>query len=871
MRPGMWTFLGFLASLGIAACGGIVLEGSDGGGDGAARRDGSGAADGRAGRPVFAPLLEGAVGKVDLLFDIDNSASMGDKQSFLAAAVPDLINRLTSPNCLDDRTRAIVARSTNGICPGGSSIEFPPVSDLHIGVISSSLGPRGVTGPGAVCEPSATTGTFQDGSPAIPDHNDDRGELLNRTPGSGNPAETEGTSAAAGAQHFLDWFPTGPGWAVNDGKSATGGAQQVLSPQATPIASAAALESDFAALVIGVHGFGCGIESQLESWYRFLVQPDPYESIVVVHGQTAAWRGVDRTIIQQRHDFLRPDSIVAIIDLTDENDSEIDVRSFGGQAYKFMNENFQPPRGTSACASDPGSPSCTSCAYDGHSGDPSCRLGPYSEATDWGFYINVRHVHMQEKYGIVPQFPLARYVLGLSSPAVPDRDHEYPPGAQSYQGGTVYAGSPPALMDPQDLHCTNPLFARSLPDGSDLSPSTLCNLSGAGGTRTPSQVFYAHIGGVPHELLQTHPGDGVCPATASPRDCPQKDTLSDSDWATILGAGWRSPPPLAPNPGAYDYAGIDPHMIEDYKPREGVLTLPFPNPGGGGADPINGGDWVTDTVSPEHLLPVDREYACIFPLVDPMSGTPMPRDCANATSGTNPLSYFQCDCELAGLPRSAVPSVCGLTDPSQPYAQFTNDYTTQYYAKAYPTVREIQLARLMGTQGVLSSICPIHTTFSGGPNDPLFGYRPAMTTIIDRLGSSLASRCLPKALPIGAGGDVPCSVLVTLIGQPAGGEATLCDSAQRGLSVPDGALLTSLRKEQHAAWVAAGSLGPDPSSDATCVLHEIPYVKGGSCNSAGSPGWCYVTAPSAGTCAQAIAFAPGAPPPGALLTLACTP
>jgi hypothetical protein len=65
--------------------------------------------------------------------------------------------------------------------------------------------------------------------------------------------------------------------------------------------------------------------------------------------------------------------------------------------------------------------------------------------------------------------------------------------------------------------------------------------------------------------------------------------------------------------------------------------------------------------------------------------------------------------------------------------------TQQDYAKAYPTIREILLAKLLGqtpgaNQGVISSICPIHTV-EAMPGDPLFGYRPAMTTLIDRLKS----------------------------------------------------------------------------------------------------------------------------------------
>src|SRR5687767_8788843 len=42
-----------------------------------------------------------AVDKVDLLFSIDNSASMGDKQAILAAAVPNLVQGLLNPRCVD--------------------------------------------------------------------------------------------------------------------------------------------------------------------------------------------------------------------------------------------------------------------------------------------------------------------------------------------------------------------------------------------------------------------------------------------------------------------------------------------------------------------------------------------------------------------------------------------------------------------------------------------------------------------------------------------------------------------------------------------------------------------------------------------------
>jgi hypothetical protein len=47
----------------------------------------------------------------------------------------------------------------------------------------------------------------------------------------------------------------------------------------------------------------------------------------------------------------------------------------------------------------------------------------------------------------------------------------------------------------------------------------------------------------------------------------------------------------------------------------------------------------------------------------------------------------------------------------------------------------------MGTQGIISSLCPIHTvsvvTPTGGP-DQLYGYRPAINAIVNRLKTPLA-------------------------------------------------------------------------------------------------------------------------------------
>ena len=178
-------------------------------------------------------------------------------------------------------------------------------------------------------------------------------------------------------------------------------------------------------MVTGAGPFGCGIESQLESWYRFLIQPDPYQSISLmgaIGNGTGVWNGVDATILKQRRDFLRPDSILAIVDLSDENDSAIDVRSLGGLGVNWMAGVFQPPNGTSACASNPGSSSCRSCIAPANNAqtDSNCMQKPtYTAINDWGFDMNLRHVHMKAKYGLDPQYPIQRYVTGLTSASVP--------------------------------------------------------------------------------------------------------------------------------------------------------------------------------------------------------------------------------------------------------------------------------------------------------------------------------------------------------------------------------------------------------------------------------------------------------------------
>jgi hypothetical protein len=747
------------------------------------------------------------IDKIDVLFDIDNSASMGDKQDYLKAAIPDLVNRLVNPTCVDAMS-APQSPSVDGVCPSGQKPEFAPVHDLHLGIISSSLGKRG----GDECDPATPAqAPYQN----VLAHDDDGAHLLNRTLtyADGGVSESPLPDAPAG-DPYLYWFPASSDAGAMPGPGA-------------PVSDAGTLVTDFADLVHGTGVFGCGIESQLESWYRFLVQPDPYASITVSNG-VASWSGLDSTIIQERHDFLRPDSLVLVVVLSDENDSEIDVRSLGGQAYHWMESAFPVPRGTSGC-SDPASPACQSCAQ-GSNGttDPTCVATPaYTSASpnDWGFDINLRHVHMKAKYGVDPQYPIARYVTGLTSLVVPDRSGEYPSGAGSYVGTT---------------DCQNPLFAASLPDANHTDVNSLCHAPP--GARTKDLVFYAHIGGVPSQLLHFDPTD------------PKASTLTSADWTKILGK----------DPENYDYTGIDPHMIESYAPRAALSPPSSPND----ADPVNGREWITNQGA-GHVLAVDREYACTFPLVD-STGKQSSRDCTLAEN----RSFCDCPRTSGSVTSEELPPIC---DPAT--------QTLQTGAKAYPTIRELLLAKYMGTQGIVSSICPIHVADDDAGSDPYYGYRPAVAVIVERLKSALDDECLPQRLQGDSTGGVQCLVLLQVPNGQAGTGGTCLDPtcpSAGGLAVPDPDVLGKYcqgLEDSYDQQVAASGTAQgltDPAKVPVCALQQLTssqfpndFPNGSCATETNDRGWCYVTGSAAGDCPQAIYFSPGALPSGSNAQLQC--
>ena len=161
----------------------------------------------------FTALVDASpVDKIDLLFMIDNSESMGDKQQILKAAVPALLTRLVQPNCLT-ASGSLIGRcmpdAMGGCaCPTGK-IEFPPVHDMHIGIVTSSLGGLGSD----ECPEPAPNPV----NPAVDTHNNDHGELINRSDPTGNQSEVpvadavgNGQGVAGMHENFLAWLPPVP-------------------------------------------------------------------------------------------------------------------------------------------------------------------------------------------------------------------------------------------------------------------------------------------------------------------------------------------------------------------------------------------------------------------------------------------------------------------------------------------------------------------------------------------------------------------------------------------------------------------------------------------------------------------------------------
>ncbi|MFT3771651.1 MAG: hypothetical protein QM820_40080 [Minicystis sp.] len=172
--------------------------------------------------------------KIDLVLSIDNSRSMADKQAVLKLAVSGIVAELVNPLCRDGNDVPVAPQpaTPNDPCPAGSTREFTPVGDMHIGVVTSSLGGHGA-------DACAVQGDNSCGNGMNPSNNT-MGHLV---------ATVDACSGVALPTYqnkgFLAWDPG-----------------QVLMPPGEN--SAAQLATTFANMVVGVGQVGCGFESTAE-------------------------------------------------------------------------------------------------------------------------------------------------------------------------------------------------------------------------------------------------------------------------------------------------------------------------------------------------------------------------------------------------------------------------------------------------------------------------------------------------------------------------------------------------------------------------------------------------------------------------------
>jgi len=463
---------------------------------------------------------------------------MADKQQILSLALSDLVDSLTNPPCVDTSGAQSGNQPTDGksACPTGTKRLHDPIDDIHIGILSSSLG-----GHGSDSCPSSETSSCN-GTPNL--SLNDEGHLISR-------ADACGTTSVDtyDGKGFLAWDPNG---------------EDSPPGESDP----AALSTKIKTMVLGAGQIGCGFEAPMESWYRFLVDPEPYQDLVIENG-AATPKGIDADLLQQRREFLRPDSLLAVLMLSDEDDCSIKEYGqyyFAAQVRDPLNTTmpFHLPRARQECSINPNDPCCRSCGQpqNGCPADPVCNLDPTLDALEDP--PNLRCWDQKRRFGIDFLYPVDRYIQGLSSQTVVARNGDLVP---------------------------NPIF-------SDLDPNDSIT-----DVRESNMVLLAGLVGVPWQDIARDPSD----LTKGYKN--HDELIQSGTWDVIAGDSANYVPPT------------DPLMIQSVDPRTGTnpaTGTALAPPGSSQQNPINGSEY---TITQRD----DLQYACIFPLATP-------RDCADTAN-----------------------------------------------------------------------------------------------------------------------------------------------------------------------------------------------------------------------------------------------
>jgi hypothetical protein len=317
---------------------------------------------------------------LDLLFVVDNSPSMASKQALAFAKIKKTVERLTLPRCVSDEGKWIEGEQS---CPEGFRREFRAFGNINIGVISTSLGGQGAS----VC------------GDAQPGHQNDRAHLIGKV--------REGAPDPTGFG-FLTWR-----------RGNAEDRQELL--------------ADLTAQLEAVGSDGCPFSASLEAWYRFLVDPSPPLDIVLNewgHSEPARESDgkirVDTELLAQREEFLRPQGLVAIVNVTDDDDCSAMAGGTGYEADSLgrlaLGHEVVLHRPTSICAENENDACCVSC-LNPEVAPAHCDL---SECEGDALLSReedppqLRCFDQRRRFGRNFLYPLERYSHGLRSGTVRD-------------------------------------------------------------------------------------------------------------------------------------------------------------------------------------------------------------------------------------------------------------------------------------------------------------------------------------------------------------------------------------------------------------------------------------------------------------------
>jgi hypothetical protein len=343
-----------------------------------------------------------------------------------------------------------------------------------------------------------------------------------------------------------------------------------------------------------------------------------------------------------------------------------------------------------------------------------------------------------------------------------------------------------------------------------------------GGPQVPNPIFQASPGAVPR--------DRSLVILAGVVGVPWQDLATEDSWdssgLSYLGASelvaegrWDV---LLGDP-AHGVLPTDTLMVESVDPRN-VAPYPQQHPLVGASigaptattltNPVNGHEKAVSTIRD------DLQFACIFPL-------PIPIACTDANVDT-------CECNAYDADKNS-PLCEGVTDT-------TNG--TQVYAKAYPSLRELQVLKDVGDNAVVTSICAKSVDATGDDpiTDSTYGYNPAIDALVDRVKESLTPKCLPSELPLAVDDPLRADCQVFEASMPM----DACNCADRpGRTDASEAASVAISTQLMNQGVCGGATTVSCDNVCVCELAQLSGEERASCQAGDADtgmayGFCYI-------------------------------